>query len=85
MPQPQLDRENAAGATRLGRLINNKTQKGAINPLTRHASRSVIWGNYSRCKLRGLPRYQIQDLTELHVKLQVRSDAFQRGISGLAQ
>jgi hypothetical protein len=84
MSQPQLDRENTAGRRGWGRSINDRTQKTTVNPLTRHASRSVMRATINRCKLRGLPRCQIQNLTELHVKLQGRSNAFQRGISGLA-
>jgi len=45
MPQPQLDGKNTDMRRIGGRPVNNKTQKSAVNPLTRLASRSEIRAN----------------------------------------
>ena len=82
MPQPQPDRENTAGRRVGAGSVNNKIQKTAVNPLTRHASRSVMGTTISRRKLRGLPRYPIHCLTELHIKLQVGVTLFSEGSAG---
>jgi len=63
--------------------IDDKIQKSPVNPLTRHASRSVMGDNYQ--SLQGLPRYPIHCLTELHIKLQVGVMLFRQEISRLAQ
>ena len=57
MPHLQPDRENNGGWWVEAERVNNKTQKWAVNPLTRHASRSVMRLDYHRRKLRGLLRY----------------------------
>src|SRR5437762_11250113 len=55
LPQPQRIKP-ARRRVRAG-FVNNRTQKSAVNPLTRHASRSVMRANTSsRRTLRGLPR-----------------------------
>jgi hypothetical protein len=64
MPHLQPDRENDGGWWVEAGRVNNKTQKWAVNPLTRHASRSVMRLDYHRRKLRGLLRYRIHHLTE---------------------
>ena len=64
LPQRQPDRENTKGRRVEAGCVNNKTQKWAVNPLTRHASRSVMRLDYHRRKLRGLLRYRIHHLTE---------------------
>ena len=53
LPQPQLDRENTAGRRVGARSVNNKIQKRAVNPLTRHASRSVMGSNYQSPQVEG--------------------------------
>jgi len=45
LPQPQPDRENTGGRRVGAGRVNNKTQKSAVNPLTRHASRSEMHAN----------------------------------------
>jgi hypothetical protein len=85
MPQPHLCHGKAAGRQALACAIHNKIQKSPVNPLTRHASRSVMGDNYQSLQVEGLPRYPTHCLTELHIKLQVGLKLFQQGISRLAQ
>jgi hypothetical protein len=47
------DCENTAGRRIGGGLVTNRTQKSAVNPLTRHASRSVIQRNYQSPHVEG--------------------------------
>lgn len=83
LPQLQPDRENTKGRRIEAGCVNNKIQKRAVNPLTRHASRSVMRLDYHRRKLRGLLRYRIHHLTEMAWQMHGRDVAFERGISGL--
>jgi hypothetical protein len=84
MPQPQLDGENTAARRREAGQVNKMTQKRAVNPLTRHASRSEMRANYHSLQVEGPAAIQIHRQTGLQVKPHARQDAFQRGISGLA-
>ena len=71
LPQPRPVKSPPGGGFGLG-YVNNRTQKTAVNPLTRLASRSVMRRElFSRRTLRGLPRPSIHRLTRLHVKLPV--------------
>jgi hypothetical protein len=53
MPQPYPDRGKTAGRLALAGSIDNKIQKSAVNPLTRHASRSVMGDNYQSPQVEG--------------------------------
>jgi len=84
LPQPQLDRENTAGRRVGARSVNNKIQKRAVNPLTRHASRSVMGSNYQSPQVEG-PAAVSDPLPDRTAHQTAgRCDAFQRGISRLA-
>ena len=84
LPQPRRSRRPAGRQVRAG-FVNNRTQKTAVNPLTRLASRSVMRAElFSRRTLRGLPRPSIHRLTELRVRPPVRLTAFGEWIIGLA-
>ena len=72
-----------AAGQQAGRVYN-RTQKTAVNPLTRHASRSEMRANYHSLQVEGPAAIQIHRQTGLQVKPHGRRDAFQRGISGLA-
>jgi hypothetical protein len=53
MPQPHLGHGKAAGRQALACAIHNKIQKSPVNPLTRHASRSVMGDNYQSLQVEG--------------------------------
>jgi hypothetical protein len=82
LPQPQLDRENTAGRRVGAGSVNNKIHKRAVNPLTRHASRSVMGSNYQSPQVEGPAAILIQFPTELHIKPQVGVTLFSEGSAG---